>query len=327
MPDDYAVIFSGGGAFGAWEVGCLEAVLAHHGGTQPRIVTGASAGAINAAGMCAGISPHQLHQLWKGLRPQSVFRPRELRGKMLKAAISATRNGLIAGALKQLETLNSIYETDPLSQTLSKILKPAAAKFKASPISLAISSTNLTERGTEIFYKVPPGRNVSAMNLPAGWKAIDDTDVLIQALMGTTALPLLFPPMEGHFDGGVLLNQPISPALTLGATTLYVFLPTSQRLGTTRNLLEIGSALLTTWLAASLTSQIERVKLRNDIRGLMDEPKFKLCVVRPLFDLSEHLGIQLLSFGERVDELVALGSENARDRLALFDPANEDTWY
>jgi len=69
----YGIVFSGGGALGAWEVGCYDAIRAHHKGTPPVIVTGASAGALNAVGVCAGMLSPQLQDLWAGITPKDVF--------------------------------------------------------------------------------------------------------------------------------------------------------------------------------------------------------------------------------------------------------------
>jgi len=56
----YAVVFSGGGALGSWEVGCYRALLTHHGGELPACVTGASAGALNAAAITSGMSADEI---------------------------------------------------------------------------------------------------------------------------------------------------------------------------------------------------------------------------------------------------------------------------
>ena len=57
----YGVVFSGGGALGAWEVGCLHSLLRRHETKYPLVVAGASAGALNAAGLALGMTVGELH--------------------------------------------------------------------------------------------------------------------------------------------------------------------------------------------------------------------------------------------------------------------------
>src|ERR1700722_7474751 len=87
VENEYAVVFSGGGAFGAWEVGAYDEILSRHHGHPPTIVTGASAGALNAAAICAGVSPADLQKLWTGLTPDKVYRSQVRVRDFLKAVI------------------------------------------------------------------------------------------------------------------------------------------------------------------------------------------------------------------------------------------------
>ncbi len=332
VDEDYAVVFSGGGALGSWEVGCLGAVIDAHGGKLPTIVTGASAGAINAAGLVAGMTVDQLHATWAALTNGDIYFVRPFRWKLIFAALGfLTGKGLLSSTAKQARTLQSIFDTAPLENTLRDILRDRENAFLSSPMAFAISTTKLADSQPELFYKMPVGQPLPAAatqgRYAKAWTIITGLTQLLQALKGTSALPILFPPMEGRFDGGVLLNQPISPAIRLGATNLYVFIPSVEQIGDTRDLLAIGNTMLSTWLAMSLTSQIEQIKLRNQIRLITKDPPLRVCVVRPGLDLGQSPGVGLLSFGLKVDELVAMGRKSAEERLSRFDPENQNTWY
>jgi len=150
--------------------------------------------------------------------------------------------------------------------------------------------------------------------------------MLIQALMGTTALPVLFPQFESWFDGGVLMNQPISPAILLGGQLIYVLIPTPAALGETTDLLQIASTALSVWLAESLIMQVELIKVRNDIRRSTGDPLLKICIIRPLRNLEEAFGVSLLSFGVKIPELIKQGYDDAKTRLETFDQENPTTW-
>jgi predicted acylesterase/phospholipase RssA len=332
IEDDYAVVFSGGGALGAWEVGCLYAVIDHHQGKLPTVITGASAGAINAAGLCAGMSVDELASTWADLTDSDIYSVRSFRPQLVGAALGfLVGQGVIQSVSNQLHKLQSIYDTSPLEQTLRTILRDRENTFLSSNIAFAISTTKLADSQPELFYKMPLGQllppEAASGKYEKAWTPILGLTQLLQALKGTSALPVLFPPMEGRFDGGVLLNQPISPAIRLGAKNLYVFIPSVTQIGDTRDLLAIGSTLLSVWLAMSLTAQIEQIKLRNLIRSYTGDEPLRVCVVRPGLDLGEDPGVGLLSFGTKVGELIALGRRSAVDRLSRFDPGNANTWY
>lgn len=62
---DLGVVFSGGGARGMFEVGAYEVLLERFG--RPKVVSGTSAGAINAALVAVGKSPPQMKDFWLSL--------------------------------------------------------------------------------------------------------------------------------------------------------------------------------------------------------------------------------------------------------------------
>jgi predicted acylesterase/phospholipase RssA len=153
--------------------------------------------------------------------------------------------------------------------------------------------------------------------------------------MGSTALPVLFPPNGPYFDGGVLMNQPITPAILLNEPDiLYVVIPTAKALGRTDNIIEIGQTVLATWTVMSLIAQLDRLELRNRMRkdrreeGEPDE-RLPICVIRPPEDLTVTFGVNLLSFGLNVPEIVGAGKAAADEKLNRFDPTDpeEATWY
>ena len=96
-----AVVLSGGGAYGAYEVGVLKA-LVERGWAGPQVVTGVSAGAFNAA-LLAGAydvdlsrAVQHIEDTWLNRIPGSVFRvradPRPLLGfENLDYMAAATR--------------------------------------------------------------------------------------------------------------------------------------------------------------------------------------------------------------------------------------------
>lgn len=331
--EDYGIVFSGGGALAAWEVGCYSAIRSRHNGHPPFVVTGASAGAINAAGVCAGMQAKQLEETWSEITDADVYREKFGWSTLLNLALRGVATLSVSGSVKRfLARHQSIYDNSPLKQTLTKIFQGYYQSFCQSRTGCVLALTNLAQGRKELFYRMPdnqPLPDEAQRGSLAGvlWKQIRSQDILVQALMGSTALPVLFSPFEGYFDGGVLLNQPITPAIALGALNVYVIVPSSEALGETGNLLAITSTLVTTWLSASMIAQIDNVRLRNKIRGYTGDAPIRLCMIRPPQNITERLGVTLLSFGNAVPEMVADGERVAQQRLDRFDPDNEDTWY
>src|SRR5689334_13235647 len=98
----YGIVFSGGGALGAWEVGCYDAIKGRHGGSAPAVVTGASAGALNAVGACAGMPPPQLQRLWTNINSQDVYRFRFSKLDAIRILVGAAGRGTTASILSFL---------------------------------------------------------------------------------------------------------------------------------------------------------------------------------------------------------------------------------
>lgn len=334
----YGIVFSGGGALGSWEVGCYDAIKSRHGGAPPIVVTGASAGALNAVGVCAGMQPPQLLKLWSEITSDDVYKLRFRRWDIATILGNATRVGLINSIMDFLSKHNSVHDTTIFKATLRQILGEWYDSFSQSGTYFALSATNLTNNRREYFYKLPVG---SVLPTEASthdselWQRINGLELLLDALVGSTALPILFPPHEGYFDGGVLLNQPITPVVMMKEPDiLYVVIPTARALGRTDNLVAIGQTVLATWTSASLISQLGRLRLINQMRKdrrREGEPDTRLpiCVIRPPEDLTSKFGVNLLSFGSKVRELVNDGKAAAVGKLDQFNPTDpkETTWY
>jgi len=68
-----ALVFSGGGAKGAYEAGIAAAFLAR--GVPIKLVAGTSAGALNATLIAAG-QPDLLEEMWRSISREQVYRLR-----------------------------------------------------------------------------------------------------------------------------------------------------------------------------------------------------------------------------------------------------------
>jgi NTE family protein len=332
----FAVVFSGGGALGAWEVGCLATLVSHHGG-YPGVVAGSSAGAMNAAGVAAGFDLAEMQALWSGLTRRRVYRrrPRE-RGWLSLAGAAAwnslTRRSLGAGLATTAAGLTSVFDSSPLAATLRDIMQPRFASFQQFAGAVAIAVTDLHTNASKYFYQLPApaaARPANWKQLAAdpAWQAISSFEVLLSALIASSAIPVLFPPHGHYVDGGVMRNQPVAAAarLTAPGVPIYVLIPAPETLAGAITLRNVSGRLLDAWMGAGITVDLTTVGIRNTADRALGAPQTPVCVMRASRDLT-LMGSGLLAFGRAVPDLCACGAADATLALARFDAADPATW-
>lgn len=117
-----AIVLSGGGAKGAFQVGVLDALINIH-GVRPSIVVGTSTGAIQALGV-AQDDIDGLKDVWLQIKGnRDIYRDR----------------GGIAGSILLGE--KALYDATPLRRLLKKFADPA--KLSASPIDMRLGVVSL----------------------------------------------------------------------------------------------------------------------------------------------------------------------------------------
>jgi predicted acylesterase/phospholipase RssA len=206
--------------------------------------------------------------------------------------------------------------TEPLRATLEQLFRGARyEEFSNNPIACVIASTDLT-RGKRVFqFKRGERRQVS---LPPDWAEIRSEEHLMEALMSTTALPLLFPHHLNRFDGGVLTNQPMMAALHFGVKRLYVLLPTPEGSRKVDHLMDIGSAVIAQIMEDGFQAELDRVKERNRV----PDTAIQVGTIRP----RAHLPSGLLAFGQNVADLVDRGRRDALLHFQRLDGDNLGGW-
>jgi NTE family protein len=183
-----ALILSGGGARGAFQVGVWRYLQER--GWSPDLICGASAGAINAAAIGCGISPPELARIWRQYSRRRVYR----------LTLPAFLGALVAG--KRMATL---MDTAPLRATLSEYID--IPTLRRCPIEIRIPIIHL--RTSRLRY-------------------VTQREITVEHLMAAGAMPILFPwaeiDGEAYWDGGVMANTPLMPAIEGGAGEIVVVL-------------------------------------------------------------------------------------------------------
>jgi NTE family protein len=181
-----AFVLSGGANLGAVQVGMIRALASE--GIHPDLIVGTSVGALNGAWLASrtrGTDIGELQRLWEGLRRRDVF-PTSMFGGLHYAVGRASH---LAGPGGLRSIVNRSVSCRRLEETV---------------VPLHVIATQLLS-GAEVRLSSGP---------------------LVDAVCASAAIPAVFPPVSINgvdlVDGGLVNNCPISHALELGATTVYV---------------------------------------------------------------------------------------------------------
>lgn len=179
-------VLSGGGNLGAVQVGMLRALFEAK--IYPDAIVGTSVGAINGgwlAGRGHGADIDELAEVWRGLRRADVFPTRLLGG--LRGFLGQTDHLFPDSGIRSLLDRELTFEK----------LEDATVPFHVVATDITSGRDHLLSRG-------------------------DAAD----AICASAAIPGVFPAVtiDGRalVDGGVVNNCPISHAVALGATTVWV---------------------------------------------------------------------------------------------------------
>lgn len=222
-----ALVLSGGGARAAYQVGLLRVLARHRPELEIPVLTGVSAGAINAAFLAAHPgsfreSVEALTSFWKGLDVSSVFRTdtMSLTGHLLRWGFR-----LVSGGGRWAPEVRGLVDPTPLRRLLERSL--GAAPDGAIPgISRAVAAGRLRSftvttsnhsTGQSVVWAM--GHSVDSWERPD--RRSVPAPITIDHVMASAALPLFFPAvaLDGswHGDGGIRQTAPLSPAIHLGA--------------------------------------------------------------------------------------------------------------
>lgn len=249
----HAIILSGGGGYGAYEVGVLKALLTGKSPTTgfqplvPEIVTGTSIGAYNATFMVARLgaggakAAHDLEQVWlericggPGRCGNGVFRVRLDPGEYVQPTC------YVPDPLRPLRTTvqdTAYFAAQLAARTVSALRSQGPLLRRAIQevdLSAAIDSQPYNELIRETIDFDAVGRSPVALSIFAtAWetgapKRFDNASgtLTAQAVQASASIPGVFPPTivdgEPFVDGGLSINTPLAPAITAGAEVIHV---------------------------------------------------------------------------------------------------------
>ena len=229
-----ALTLTGGGARGAYQAGVLSRLGEALGDLEFGIITGVSAGAINAAFLANhrgrfGVASHELATLWNELSTEEV-----LRGAPLELARNVTRWGvqLLSGGMETLPRVRGLLDTEPLRALLTRVLcdehgelSGVRENLEAGRLKAFAVTTTSYATGQAITF-AQHARDQQRVSWERPYRVGRTATIGVDHVMASAAIPLLFPAVKigtsWHGDGSVRQAAPLSPALRLGATRVLV---------------------------------------------------------------------------------------------------------
>ncbi|ADJ28565.1 patatin-like phospholipase family protein [Nitrosococcus watsonii] len=226
---DLALVMSGGGARAAYQIGFLNCLAQLYPELKIPILTGVSAGAINATYLAnqPGTFSERvegLSKIWKGLTTEQMFRVDSL--SIVSNVVRWSLRLLLGGASHTIK-VRSLLDTSPLEVLLEEVFdlndgyligiqrNLGGGELKA----IAITASNYSTGQSVSWVQ---GRELRRWER-AHRKGIQCA-LKRKHILASVSLPFFFPAVEigGHWygDGGIRMTAPLSPAIHLGASRI-----------------------------------------------------------------------------------------------------------
>ncbi len=225
-PPGLGLVLTGGGARAAYQVGFLRCLARHMPTLAVPIVTGVSAGAINAAFLASHRGPldrgiDKLTGLWKQLTPEKVF---EVGSMSLFGDLARWGVRLVSGGSRVAPAPRSLVDTAPLDQFLRRALGTVDGEIAGIRENLAEQRLRAVALTT---LKYSTGQTVTWVEgcQIEEWQRPNRVGIMgritVDHIMASAALPLIFPAVRlgdsWYGDGGIRMSTPLAPAIHLGA--------------------------------------------------------------------------------------------------------------
>jgi len=223
-------VLTGGGARAVYQVGVLRCIARHLPNAKFDIITGVSAGAINAVFLASRHAPlrdviEELYAVWRPLRVGDVM---QIDATALVRSVISWGTKLVSGGTPVAPRVHGLVDTAPLRKLLERlfplngdgeIIGVAENIVRSDPKAVAVTTLDYTTGRTVTWTQ---GLNVEMWERPLRRSVL--ANIAVDHVMASCALPIIFPAVKVgrhyHGDGGIRLSAPLAPALHLGATRI-----------------------------------------------------------------------------------------------------------
>jgi NTE family protein len=318
------LVLTGGGARAAYQVGVLKAVMqirrdcGVRGGNPFPVITGTSAGAINAAALASraddlDAAVELLCKVWQDFRAEQVYRSDSI-GVIRTGArwLTMMSIGWVIARWRRARP-RSLLDNEPLRQLLHRLVDTRRIQQVMRDGHLQGLAVTASSYGSGLhvtFYDavqdiVPWTRSQRI--------AVRDS-IGVTHLMASAAIPFVFPAVplaiDGrieHFgDGSMRQAAPISPAVHLGAQRILVIgagrmhEPPGPRAGSSEypNLAQIAGHALSNIFLDALAVDVERLQRINSTLRLLPPEARSHTSLRPI-------DVLVIAPSERLDDMAA----------------------
>ncbi|MEO7107987.1 MAG: patatin-like phospholipase family protein, partial [Rhodoferax sp.] len=326
-PHPAGLLLTGGGARAAYQVGVLEAIadirLACGAGNEPNpfpIITGTSAGAINASALACGAdnfdgTVRMVADTWRNFHADQVYRTGHL--AMLRSGatwMTLLSLGWILAKWRRVKP-RSLLDNTPLAELLRRLvpldrLPELIRQGHMQALAVTASSYSTGEHVT--FYE---GDKSIKPWVRSQRLAVQDK-ITYAHLLASSAIPFVFPATElqinGHMeyfgDGSMRQSAPCSPAIHLGADRILVVgagrMHEPKENAQARpnhsypSIAQIAGHALSNIFLDALAVDVERAQRINQTIKLVPEAARQASALRPL-------ELLVISPSERIDMIAA----------------------
>ncbi len=306
------LLLTGGGARAAYQVGALQAIAdmrrAAGQATGPNpfpIITGTSAGAINAAALACGADDFEasvaaMAEVWAGMHAGQVYRTDSL--SLLRSGtrwMTLLSLGWLVAKWRRMKP-RSLLDNSPLHDLLQSLVPlerlPALIR-RGHMQALAVTASSYTTGEHLTFFQGMRSLKPWARSQRRAVRA----RITHQHLLASSAIPFIFPAAElstdgqpGYFgDGSMRQSAPLAAAIHLGATRLVVLgagrmteppaqAPRSQELQTYPSLAQIAGHTLSNIFLDALGVDVERARRINQTLALIPTELRQASSLKPI---------------------------------------------
>ena len=307
------LLLTGGGARAAYQVGVLQGIAAirrecgaGQGGNPFPIITGTSAGAINAAALACGAdhfdtAVRRLARIWRGFQVDQVYHADALAALRAGTRWLALLSAGWALARWRRAAPRSLLDNAPLADLLREhiALHRLPALRQAGHVqALAVTASSYATGEHMTFYEA--ARTMRPWTR-AQRRAVR-TPIAVEHLLASSAIPFLFPAAavtvagrtSWYGDGSMRQIAPIAPAIHLGAQRILVVGAgrahetdepsphTAREHGAYPTLAQMAGHALSSIFLDALSADIERMQRVNRTLALLTPAQRTHSALRPI---------------------------------------------
>ena len=319
------LVLTGGGARAAYQVGVLKAIAqirrecGEIGSENPfPVITGTSAGAINAAALACGADDfdgavQRLCAVWENFHAEQVYRADSL-GVIRTGArwLTMMSIGWLIARWRRARP-RSLLDNTPLEALLARLVSTERlhqlmrdGHLKALAVTASSYGSGLHVTFYDAIADIVPWTRSQRL-------AVRDA-IGVQHLLASSAIPFVFPAVAldigGHTeycgDGSMRQAAPISPAVHLGGERILVVgagrmhEPPGERVGSSEypNLAQIAGHALSNIFLDALAVDVERLQRINSTLALLTPEARAATSLKPI-------EVLVIAPSQRLDDIAA----------------------